>query len=222
MTLSRRLAAEALASFFLFATVIGSGVMAEALAGGNVALALLGNTLATGAMLFVLIVVFGPVSGAQMNPAVTLVMALRGEMAWREGGLYVLAQLAGGILGAFAVHLMFDLPILQYSAKARSGIGQWTGEAVATFGLILTILGTLRYRPGWIAATVGLYISAAYWFTSSSSFANPSITVVRSLSNSFAGIAPADVPSFIAAQIAGALLGAAVAKVLFVAEPDEG
>ena len=222
MTLSRRLAAEALASFFLFATVIGSGVMAEALAGGNVALALLGNTLATGAMLFVLIVVFGPVSGAQMNPAVTLVMALRGEMAWREGGLYVLAQLAGGILGAFAVHLMFDLPILQYSAKARSGIGQWTGEAVATFGLILTILGTLRYRPGWIAATVGLYISAAYWFTSSTSFANPSITVVRSLSNSFAGIAPADVPSFIAAQIAGALLGAAVAKVLFVAEPDEG
>ena len=132
-------------------------------------------------------------------------------MAWREGGLYVLAQLAGGILGAFAVHLMFDLPILQYSAKARSGIGQWTGEAVATFGLILTILGTLRYRPGWIAATVGLYISAAYWFTSSTSFANPSITVVRSLSNSFAGIAPADVPSFIAAQIAGARLGAAVA-----------
>jgi glycerol uptake facilitator-like aquaporin len=215
VTLSRRLAAEALASFFLFATVIGSGVMAEALAGGNVALALLGNTLATGAILFVLIVVFGPVSGAHMNPAVSLVMAVRGEMTWRDCALFVAAQLVGGVLGAFAVHLMFELPILQYSLKARSGIGQWTGEAIATFGLILTILGTLRYRPHWVAPAVGLYISAAYWFTSSTSFANPAITVVRSLSNSFAGISPGDVPLFVAAQIAGALLAAAVAGWLF-------
>jgi glycerol uptake facilitator-like aquaporin len=213
--LNRRLAAEALASFFLFAAVIGSGVMAEALAGGAVALALLANTMATGAMLFVLIVVFGPLSGAHMNPAVSLVIALRGEMTWRDCGLYVAVQLAGGVLGAFAVHLMFELPILQLSLKARSGIGQWTGEAIATFGLILTILGTLRYRPEWVAPAVGLYISAAYWFTSSTSFANPAITVVRSLSNSFAGIAPGDVPLFIVAQLGGALAAAGVAKALF-------
>jgi glycerol uptake facilitator-like aquaporin len=215
MTLSRRLASESLASFFLFATVIGSGVMAEALAGGNVALALLGNTLATGAILFVLIVVFGPVSGAHMNPAVSLVMAVRGEMTWRDCALFVAAQLVGGVLGAFAVHLMFELPILQYSLKARSGVGQWTGEAIATFGLILTILGSLRYRPHWVAPAVGLDSSAAYGFTSSTSVATPAITVVRSLSNSFAGIAPGDVPLFVTAQLAGALLAAAVAGWLF-------
>ena len=215
MSEARPLAAEALASFFLFATVIGSGVMAEALAGGNVALALLGNTLATGAILFVLVVVFGPLSGAHMNPAVSLVMAVRGELSWKDCALYVPAQLAGGLLGAFAVHLMFELPILQYSLKTRSGIGQGFGEAIATFGLILTILGTLRYQPRWVAATVALYISAAYWFTSSTSFANPAITVVRSLSNSFAGIAPADVPQFVVAQLAGALLAALLAGWLF-------
>lgn len=218
--LPRRLSAEALASFFLFSTVIGSGVMAEALAGGNVALALLGNTLATGAMLFVLIVVFGPVSGAHMNPAVSLVMAVRGELAWKDCALYLAVQLAGGLLGAFAAHLMFELPILQYSLKARSGIGQWTGEALATFGLILTILGTLRHQPRWVAATVGLYISAAYWFTSSTSFANPAITVVRSLSDSFAGIAPADVPLFVLAQIAGAMAAAVLAAWLFDREEE--
>lgn len=220
--LPHRLAAEALASFFLFATVIGSGVMGESLADGNVALALLANTLATGAILFVLIVVFGPVSGAHMNPAVSLVMALRGELGWRDCALYVAAQLAGGVPGAFAAHLMFDLPILQFSLKARSGLGQWTGEAIATFGLVLTILGTLRHRPGWIAPAVALYITAAYWFTSSTSFANPAITVARSLSDSFAGIAPHDVPLFVAAQLAGAVAAALTAKWLFAKEPGAG
>lgn len=214
-TLSRRLAAEALGSFFLFATVIGSGVMAEALAGGNVAIALLGNTLATGAMLFVLITILGPISGAHMNPVVSLVMAIRGELAWREFAAFAVAQLAAGILAAFAVHLMFDLPILQYSTKARSGFGQWAGEGLATFGLILTILGTVRQRPAWVPATVALYITAAYWFTSSTSFANPAITIVRSLSNSFAGIAPIDVPGFVIAQLSGAIVGGWTAKRLF-------
>ena len=212
---ARRLAAEGLGSFFLFATVIGSGVMAENLAGGNVAIALLGNTLATGAILFVLITIFGPISGAHMNPAVSLVMATRGELSWNELGTFVAIQLAAGVLGAFAVHLMFDLPILQYSAKARSGLGQWVGEGVATFGLILTILGTMRHRPAWVPATVALYITAAYWFTSSTSFANPAITVVRSLSDSFAGIAPIDVPAFVAAQLGGAAIGAWTARRLF-------
>jgi glycerol uptake facilitator-like aquaporin len=221
-SLGRRFSAEALGSFFLFASVIGSGIMAEALAGGNVAVALLGNTLATGAMLFVLIAMLGPISGAHFNPAVTLVMAARRDLPWRDVVPYIAAQLIGGLLGAWAAHLMFDLPILQASMKARTGIGQWTGEAVATFGLILTILGTVRYRPGWVPASVALYISSAYWFTSSTSFANPAITVVRSLSNSFAGIAPGDVPAFILAQLAGACLGAVVAHFLFgrVSEPQ--
>jgi glycerol uptake facilitator-like aquaporin len=213
--LPRRLAVEALGSFFLFATVIGSGVMAEALAGGDVAIALMGNTLATGAILFVLITMLGPVSGAHFNPAVSLVMAKRGELPWRDALPYILAQLIGGLLGAWAAHLMFDLPILQYSLKARTGIGQWTGELVATFGLILTILGTAKHRPAAVPASVALYITAAYWFTSSTSFANPAITVVRSLSNSFAGIAPRDVPLFIVAQLVGALLAGLLAPLLF-------
>jgi glycerol uptake facilitator-like aquaporin len=214
-SLGRRLAAEAVGSFFLFGTVIGSGIMAEALSGGNVAIALLGNTLATGAILFVLIGMFGPLSGAHFNPAVTLVMAGRREMPWSNVAPYLAAQLLGGLLGAFAAHLMFDLPILQTSLKARSGIGQWTGELVATFGLILTILGTIRHRPKAVPASVALYITAAYWFTSSTSFANPAITVVRSLSDSFAGIAPADVPMFVVAQLAGAALAALAARPLF-------
>jgi len=213
--LGRRLAAEGLGSFFLFAAVIGSGIMAEALAGGNVAVALLANTLATGAMLFVLITMFGPISGSHFNPAVTLVMASRRDLPWRDVAPYILVQLAGGLLGAWAVHLMFDLPILQASVKARTGIGQWTGEAVATFGLILTILGTLRVRPAAVPASVGLYITSAYWFTSSTSFANPAITIVRSLSDSFAGIAPHDVPMFIVAQLTGAFAAAAAARWLF-------
>ena len=216
--IGQRLTAEALGSFFLFAAVIGSGVMAEALAGGNVAVALLGNTMATGAMLFVLITMLGPVSGAHFNPAVTLVMAARGDLRWRELLPYVLAQLGGGVLGAWAAHLMFDLPILQASTHARAGIGQWSGEAIATFGLILTIIGTVRHRPAWVPVSVALYITSAYWFTSSTSFANPAITIVRSLSDSFAGIAPRDVPMFIVAQLIGALAGMIVGSRLFLDE----
>jgi glycerol uptake facilitator-like aquaporin len=213
--LRRRIAADGLGSFLLFATVIGSGIMAEKLSGGNVAIALLANTLATGAMLFVLITMLGPISGAHMNPAVTLVAASRRELAWPDAGAYIVAQIAFGILGAWAAHLMFDLPALQYSLQARTGAGQLLGEAIATFGLILTILGTVRHRPAWVPASVALYITAAYWFTSSTSFANPAITVARSLSDTFAGIAPANVPLFIIAQLIGAALGALVARVLF-------
>jgi glycerol uptake facilitator-like aquaporin len=218
--LARRLAAEGVGAFFLFATVIGSGIMAEKLAGGNEATALLANTLATGAILFVLITMLAPISGAHMNPAVSLVAASRGELAWRDAGAYALAQLACGILGAWAAHLMFDLPTLQVSLKARTGLGQWAGEAIATFGLILTILGTVRHRPEWVPASVALYIIAAYWFTSSTSFANPAITVARSLSDSFAGIAPADMPGFVAAQLLGAAGGAFLSRFLFDAPPS--
>ena len=213
--LLRRVAAEGTGAFFLFATVIGSGIMAENLAGGNEAVALLANSLATGAILFVLITMLGPISGAHMNPAVSLVAAARRELGWGDAGAYILAQLAFGLLGAWAAHLMFDLPALQLSVKARTGLGQWIGEAMATFGLILTILGTVRHRPGWVAASVALYITAAYWFTSSTSFANPAITVARSLSDSFAGIAPAGVPAFILAQLLGAAAGALLARFLF-------
>jgi len=213
--LGRRLAAEGVGSFFLFATVIGSGIMAENLSRGNDAVALLGNTLATGAILFVLITMLGPISGAHMNPAVSLVAALRRELAWRDAGAYAIAQLAFGILGAWAAHLMFELPALQLSVKARTGMGQCTGEAIATFGLILTIIGTVRHRPQWVPASVALYITAAYWFTSSTSFANPAITIARSLSDSFAGIAPANVPFFILSQLVGALAAAGVAAFLF-------
>jgi glycerol uptake facilitator-like aquaporin len=216
--LSRRLAAEATGSFFLFATVIGSGIMAENLSRGNDAVALLANALATAAILFVLITMLGPISGAHMNPAVSLVAASRRELAWRDAALYALVQLAFGILGAWAAHLMFDLPTLQLSVKARTGLGQWAGEAIATFGLVLTILGTIRHRPHWVPASVALYIAAAYWFTSSTSFANPAITVARSLSNSFAGIAPGDVPLFIVFQLAGAGIGALLALYLFPGE----
>jgi glycerol uptake facilitator-like aquaporin len=190
--LARRVAAEGLGSFFLFACVIGSGIMAQNLSGGNDAVALLGNTLATGAMLFVLITMLGPISGAHMNPAVSLVAASRRELGWGDALAYLAAQLAFGILGAWAAHLMFGLPTLQLSVKARHGLGQFAGEFIATFGLIVTILGTVRFRPQWVPATVGLYITAAYWFTSSTSFANPAITIARSLTNTFAGIAPDD------------------------------
>jgi len=213
--LRRRLAAEAVGSFFLFACVIGSGIMAANLSGGNDAIALLGNTAATGAILFVLITMLGPVSGAHMNPAVSLVAASRGDLSWRDGGAYIVAQLAFGILGAWAAHLMFDLPTLQLSVKARHGLGQWAGEAIATFGLILTIIGTVRHRREWVPAAVALYITAAYWFTSSTSFANPAITVARCLSNTFAGIAPADVPLFVIAQLCGAFAAAILARWLF-------
>ena len=208
----QRLAAEAIGSFFLFAGVIGSGVMGESLANGNMAVALLANTVATGAILYVLIAMLGPISGAHFNPAVTLAFMIRREIGAGLWAAYVAAQVAGGALGAFAAHLMFDLPILQFSTKARAGIGQWTGELVATFGLVLTILLLLRFRPAAIPAAVGLYITSAYWFTSSTSFANPAITIVRSLSDTFAGIAPANVPMFIAAQIVGSVLAVGAAR----------
>ena len=216
--MTRNLIAEALGSFFLFATVIGSGIMAEQLSGGNIAVALLGNTLATGAMLFVLITMLGPISGAHFNPAVTLVMVLRGDLRRTALAAYIPAQLAGGILGVWAAHLMFGLPIIQFSEHSRTGIGQWAGEFIATFGLVLTILGTVRMRPAAVPCSVALYITAAYWFTSSTSFANPAITIARSLSNTFAGIAPADVSGFVLAQLAGSLAAAGAARWLFPPE----
>jgi len=211
----RAIAAEAAGSATLFATVVGSGIMAERLADGNVAIALLGNTLATGAILFVLITMLAPVSGAHMNPAVTLIMRLRGEIRAGTALAYIAAQLVGGIVGVWLAHLMFDVPILQLSAKVRSGPGQMAGEAVATFGLLLTILGTAKMRPESIPTSVALYIAAAYWFTSSTSFANPAITIARSLSDSFAGIAPASVPAFIVAQLIGAVAAHLVADAIF-------
>ena len=211
----RSIAAEAVGSFFLFATVVGSGIMAERLSDGNIAVALLGNAIATGAMLFALITMLGPISGAHFNPAVTLVMRLRKDLATTTALVFILAQLAGGIAGVWTAHLMFDEPIWQLSTKSRTGVGQWAGEFVATSGLVLTILGTLKTRAHLVPISVSLYIIAAYWFTSSTSFANPAITIARSLSNSFAGIAPVDVAPFIVAQILGALSGLAMAHFIF-------
>ncbi|TCS02894.1 MIP/aquaporin family protein [Caulobacter sp. BK020] len=209
-SLSRRLAAEALGSGLLLAVVVGSGIMGQRLAGGNVALALLGNTLATGAALVVLITVFGPVSGAHFNPAVTLVAALRRDLPWRAALAYPPAQLAGAILGVWCAHAMFGEAIWQVSTQPRLGAAQAFAEFVATFGLLATILGTVRFRPDFTAVAVGLYITAAYWFTASTSFVNPAVTIARSLSDTFAGIAPSGVPAFILAQTAGALVAAAV------------
>lgn len=217
----RAIAAEALGSFMLSATVIGSGIMAERLAGGNAAIALLGNTLATAAMLFVLVTMLAPVSGAHLNPAVTLVLRLRGRVRTDAAIAYAAAQLAGCVLGAWIAHLMFDLPILQLSERMRGGPGQLAGEAVATFRLVLTILGTARLRPGSVPAGVALYIAAAYWFTSSTGFANPAITIARSFSNSFAGIAPAGVPGFVAAQLAGAVAAWLAGGVFFPDRREE-
>jgi glycerol uptake facilitator-like aquaporin len=218
----RAIGAEAFGSFLLFATVIGSGIMGERLAGGNVAIALLGNTLATGAMLFVLITMFGPVSGAHFNPAVTLVMHVRGMLSRGMAAAYATAQLIGGVLGVWVAHLMFAEPVLQLSRTVRSGPGQWLGEGIATFGLVLTILGTAKARPNAVAASVALYITAAYWFTSSTSFANPAITIARALSDSFAGIAPACVLGFVAAQIAGALAAHLCSAFLFNTPVEAG
>ncbi|MEL6237173.1 MAG: MIP/aquaporin family protein [Pseudomonadota bacterium] len=215
---ARKLAAEAIGSFFLFVAVIGSGVMAENLAGGNIAVALLANTVATGAILFVLIAMLGPISGAHFNPAVTVAFLIRREISAGLAAAFVFVQVAGGAVGAFAAHVMFKLPILQFSTKPRRGIDQWTGEFIATFGLVLTILLLVRYRPSVIPAAVALYITSAYWFTSSTSFANPAITIVRSLSDTFAGIAPADAPLFIAAQLIGALVAVAFAQ--WLAAPE--
>lgn len=202
----RRLTAEALGTALLLAIVVGSGIMGERLAGGNDAIALLGNTLATGAGLVVLITVFGPLSGAHFNPAVTLAFALRREIPWRLALAYGGAQVAGGVLGVFVAHAMFAEPILQVSAKLRDGPAQAFSEFIATFGLVGAILGTLRFRPDFTPVAVGLYITAAYWFTASTSFANPAVTVARALSDTFAGIAPASAPAFIAAQVLGAVV----------------
>jgi glycerol uptake facilitator-like aquaporin len=201
----RRLVGEALGTALLLAIVIGSGVMGERLAGGNVAIALLGNTLSTGAGLVVLITIFGPLSGAHFNPAVTLVFALRREIGWRLAAAYVAAQLVGGVIGVWAAHAMFAEPILQVSTKLREGPSQAFAEFVATFGLIAAILGSIRFRSDATPVIVGLYITSAYWFTASTSFANPAVTIARSLSNTFAGIAPTSAPAFIVAQLAGAI-----------------
>jgi glycerol uptake facilitator-like aquaporin len=209
--LARRLAAEALGTFFLVMAVIGSGIMAETLSDGNVALALLCNTLATAAILVVIITIFLSVSGAHFNPAVTLVMRLRGEIEDRTALLYVAAQIVAGLLGAIAAHLMFGLSPFQVSDTARNGFGQLLGEFIATFGLIATILGCLRFKPGALAPAVGLYIGSAYWFTSSTSFANPAVTIARAFTDTFAGINPAHAPGFVVAE----LLGAVAASFLF-------
>ena len=202
--LPRRLAAETVGTALLLAAVVGSGVMGERLAGGRDAVALLGNTLATGAGLAVLILVFRPVSGAHFNPAVTLSFRLRRELGGRDALLYTLAQLVGGLAGVMLAHAMFGEPLLTASATARSGGGQWLGEFVASFGLLAAILGCLRTRPEAVPFAVGLFITAGIWFTSSTAFANPAVTVARSFTDTFAGIAPADAPAFIAARLAGA------------------
>jgi glycerol uptake facilitator-like aquaporin len=204
-SLARRVVAEGLGTAFLLAAVVGSGIMAARLASGNGALALLCNTLPTGAILTVLILTFAPVSGAHFNPAVSIAATLRGEMLAATAAFYVSAQVLGGILGVWAAHLMFELPLWQISATARSGPGQWLAEAVATFGLLLTILGCSARTLSAVPYAVGLYITAAYWFTASTSFANPAVTIARSLSDTFAGIAPAGVAAFIGAQLVGML-----------------
>jgi glycerol uptake facilitator-like aquaporin len=216
--IARRLVSEALGTALLLAIVIGSGIMGERLAGGNAAIALLGNTLATGAGLVVLISILGPLSGAHFNPAVSLVFALRRELAPGMAALYVAAQIGGGILGVWMAHLMFAEPMIQVSSRLRDGPAQAFSEGVATFGLVAAILGSLRFRPEATPMIVGLYIASAYWFTASTSFANPAVTLARSLSDSFAGIAPSSVPAFILAQIVGAAMAATVGGWLFAKE----
>ena len=203
---SRRLVAECLGTALLLATVVGSGIMAERLAGGNVALALLGNTIPTGAILFVLITMLGPVSGAHFNPAVTLAFWLRREIKLNEALTYVGVQIIGAIMGTLVAHAMFEEILLQISTNIRNGPAQWLSEGIATFGLVATILGTLRWRPEAVPTAVGLYITAAYWFTASTSFANPAVTIARSLTDTFSGIAPENAPGFILMQFVGATI----------------
>src|SRR3977135_498682 len=219
--LPRRLAAEALGTALLVATVVGSGIMAESLT-KDVALALLGNTLPTGAILVVLITILGPISGAHFNPAVSLIFALKRELTTRDAALYVGAQILGGILGTIIAHGMFALPLLDASLKVRTGGAQWFAEAVAAFGLVATILGGIRFQRAAVPWLVGLYITAAYWFTASTSFANPAVAIARAFSNTFAGIRPIDLPGFILAELAGALLAAVlVGWMLTEQEPVE-
>lgn len=207
----QRLAAEAGGTALLVATVVGSGIMAETLSGGNVAVALLGNTLATGAMLFVLITALGPVSGAHFNPVVSAVFAARREISWSVAMAFALVQVVGAVGGTVLAHAMFSQPMVQSSAHARTGLGIWLSEAVATFALVMSILGTLRARPDAVPVSVAMVIVAGYWFTASTSFANPAVTLARALSDSFAGIAPRDVPMFVLAQVAGAALATVAA-----------
>ncbi len=213
-TPAQKYLAEFIGTAFLLATVVGSGIMGEALAGGNTAIALLGNTIPTGAILVVLITMLGPISGAHFNPAVTLVFALKKEISMSDSLIYIAVQIGGGIIGVWLAHLMFDLDILQASTKARTGPAQWSAEIIATFGLLFTILMTLKNRPEAVPMAVGLYITAAYWFTASTSFANPAVTIARGLSDTFAGINPAHILAFILAQIIGALIALFIYKLL--------
>ncbi len=208
--MTNRLLGEAIGTMFLLTTVVGSGIMGETLAGGNVAIALLGNTIATGAILAVLILTFGPVSGAHFNPAVTLAFLMRGDITPRDSILYIITQIIFGILGVWLAHVMFDQTVLQLSENTRTGTGQWVAEAVATFGLVMTILGCVRVRPDAVAYAVGLYITAGYWFTASTSFANPAVTIARTLTDTFSGILPTHAPAFVVAQIIGAILATLV------------
>jgi glycerol uptake facilitator-like aquaporin len=209
-SISRQLVAEGIGTMLLLATVIGSGIMAERLADGNLAVALLGNTIPTGAILYVLITIFGPVSGAHFNPAVTLAFAIRRQITVSRALMYVVMQIAGGLCGAMLAHLMFEMPLLQLSQNMRTGGAQWLSEFIATLGLLTVIFGGLRWRPDAIPALVGLYITAAYWFTASTSFANPAVTIARSFTDSFSGIFPAHAPGFILAQLAAAIIAPVV------------
>ena len=217
-TSARAYAAETLGTAILLATVVGSGIMAENLAGGNVAIALLGNTIPTGAILIVLITILGPISGAHFNPAVSLAMCLTGRLPWARLIPFIACQIVGAVIGVWVAHAMFDLSIFQFSTKMRWSTGQWIAEAVATFGLLFTIFGGLRYNPSAIPLAVGLYITAAYWFTASTSFANPAVTIARALTNTFSGIAPAAAPPFIALQILGALAATYLCRWLFAGD----
>ena len=214
MTLTQKLFAEMVGTAFLLATVIGSGIMADNLSGGNDAIALLGNTIPTGAILYVLITMFGPVSGAHFNPVVTLAFRFYGTLTTRETCLFILVQIIGGLMGMMAAHFMFELDIIQFSENTRTGQAKWGAEVIATLGLLLTIFGTIKARPDAVAAAVGLYITAAYWFTSSTSFANPAVTIARSFTNTFAGIIPAHAPAFILAQCVGLLITLIFIKIL--------
>ena len=220
-TLLQKLGAEFIGTAGLLATVIGSGIMGETLAGGNVAIALLGNTIATGAILVVLIWVFGPISGAHFNPAVTIAFLVKGEITVRDAAIFIVVQVLGALVGMLVAHGMFDLALIQESTKVRTGIGQWFAEGVATFGLVATIFGCIRARPDAVAMAVGLYITAGYWFTASTSFANPAVTISRSFTDTFSGIQPADAPAFIGMQIVGAILAVLMLGWLWRAVADD-
>lgn len=213
--LHRRLLAEGLGTGLLVATVVGSGIMAERLAGGNVAVALLGNTIPTGAILVVIILIFGPVSGAHFNPVVSAAAALRGALSWTEAAFYGLVQIAAGVVGTWIAHLMFDLPLLQLATNDRGGVALLFSEVIASSGLLLTVFGCVARAPASTPFAVGLYIAAAYWFTASTSFANPAVTIARALTDTFSGIMPANVPGFIVAQVVGMGLALGLARLLW-------